>query len=83
MQVLGPRQGATVLGTVKAKPVVAADTASLDRPCARRLQIGGRDGRMDTGMAEQKNGTRGNFRKVARFTKNCLSTSSVEWIFGR
>jgi hypothetical protein len=50
-----PRQRAAVLGPVKARPVVAANAASLDRPCARRLRHR-RPGRKNDGGAEQKNG---------------------------
>src|SRR6266705_2137553 len=56
----GARQPAVVLATVKDKPSGRPrDGAVLDRRCARRPHhCAGRDGRMDTPGAEQKNGSK-------------------------
>ena len=48
---------AAVLGALKAKPSRAREVRGLDRPCARgRVDNAGRDGRMGSAGAEQKDG---------------------------
>jgi uncharacterized protein YjiS (DUF1127 family) len=68
-----PRQRAAVLGPVKAKPVAAANAASLDRPCARRLRDRRPGRKNELWRGRTKEWTHG----VAQFTKNRLSISSV------
>src|SRR5450631_3438700 len=54
----GALHPAAVLGTLKAKPSRAREVRGLDRPCARRrVESAGRDGRMGSAGAEQKDGT--------------------------
>jgi putative transposase len=54
----GALHPAAVLGTLKAKPSRAREVRGLDRPCARRrAESAGRDGRMGSAGAEQKDGT--------------------------
>jgi hypothetical protein len=51
----GARDPAAVLGAVKVKPSRARKVRDLDGPCARRLvECAGRDGRMGSAGAEQK-----------------------------
>ena len=48
-----------VLGPLKVKPSRARQVRDLDRPCARRrVECAGRDGRMGSAGAEQKDGTK-------------------------
>jgi len=55
----GALHSAAVLGAVKVKPSRAREVRDLDRPCARRrVASAGRDGRMGSAGAEQKDGTR-------------------------
>lgn len=51
----GSLHPAAVLGAVKVKPSRARKVRDLDRPCARRrIECAGRDGRMSSAGAEQK-----------------------------
>src|SRR6266699_6843068 len=53
----GALDPAAVLGAVKVKPSRARKVRDLDCPCARRLaERVGRDGRMGSARAEQKDG---------------------------
>ena len=52
------RDPAAVLGALKAKPSRAREARDLDRPSARRrVECAGRDGRMGSAGAEQKDPT--------------------------
>ena len=63
-----------VLGALKAKPSRAREVRGLDRPCARRrVESAGRDGRMGSAGAEQKDGT----RKKKKQEKEDVMTSDV------
>jgi len=53
----GAFNAAAVLGALKVKPLRAREMRGLDRPCARRrVNCAGRDGRMGSAGAEQKDG---------------------------
>jgi putative transposase len=55
----GAPDPAVVLGALKAEPKRAREERGLDRPCARRrVECAGRDGRMGSAGAEQKDATR-------------------------
>jgi len=55
----GALHPAAVLGALKVKPSRARKVRDLDRPCARRrVERAGRDGRMGSAGAEQKDGTK-------------------------
>jgi hypothetical protein len=55
----GALHPAAVLGALKVKPSRAREVRDLDRPCARRrVKCAGRDGRMGSAGAEQKDGTK-------------------------
>jgi len=55
----GALHPAAVLGAVKVKPSRAREVRDLDRPCARlHVDCAGRDGRMGSAGAEQKDGAK-------------------------
>ena len=61
----GALELAAALGAVKVKPSRARKVRDLDRSCARRLvECAGRDGRMDSAGAEQKDGKRKRRRRM-------------------
>ena len=71
----GALHPAAVLGALKAKPSRAREVRGLDRPCARRrAECAGRDGRMGSAGAEQKDGTR---RKTNQEKEDAMTSDAV------
>jgi putative transposase len=72
----GALHPAAVLGAVKDKPYGAAlKGAVLDRPCARRrVECAGRDGRMGSAGAEQKDGPR---KKQVKEKEGAMTSDTV------
>jgi hypothetical protein len=69
-----------VLGAVKVKPSRARKVRDLDRPCARRrVDCAGRDGRMGSAGAEQKDDVR---RKTSRKKAAPQPTGAALWLDG-
>jgi hypothetical protein len=71
----GALQPAAVLGAVKDKPSRARQVRVLDRPCARRrVDCAGRDERMGSAGAEQKDGAR---RKQVQEKEGTMPSDAV------
>ena len=71
----GTLQPAAVLGAVKDKPSRAREVRVLDRPCARqRVDCAGRDERMGSAGAEQKDGAR---RKQVQEKEGTMPSDAV------
>ena len=71
----GALDPAVVLGALKAKPSRAREVRGLDRPSARRrVECAGRDGRMGSAGAEQKDATS---RQEEQKRKDTMNSDSV------
>ena len=71
----GALHPAAVLGPLKVKPSRARQVRDLDRPCARRpVECAGRDGRMGSAGAEQKDATS---RQEEQQRKDTMTSDSV------